>query len=208
MPTRRGQAASDDPHAGDRLVTLRDGTRVRLRSIRPDDAPRLIALSRRLSPRTLYQRFFSVRTLRPEDAAALAAVDGRSHVAIVADRGPGQPDDLIAVARYGVAPDAPTPDVALVVDDAWQGRGLGTILLNAILDAGEAQGFVTFRADILADNRRMLRLLGRSGVILERSAEHGVVALRFCRRADALGASRRDEGSASQPAVDRPVRVA
>jgi GNAT superfamily N-acetyltransferase len=111
-------------------------------------------------------------------------VDGRDRMAIVADHGPGQPDDLIAVARYGVAGNDPVPDVALVVDDAWQGQGLGSILLDEILEAGEARGFVTFHADVLTENRRMLRLLARHAAIVERSADYGVVTLRFRRRAD------------------------
>src|SRR6266446_8480918 len=61
-----------DPERG---VTLRDGTSVRVRAIRPDDEPRLMALCRRLSSRTVYQRFFSVRRLLPEEAHAFANVD-------------------------------------------------------------------------------------------------------------------------------------
>jgi hypothetical protein len=59
---------------GERVITLRNGAAVRLRPIRPDDTPGLIAFCGRLSPRTVYQRFFTVRWLRPEDAAALATV--------------------------------------------------------------------------------------------------------------------------------------
>jgi RimJ/RimL family protein N-acetyltransferase len=188
------------PYAG-RVVTLRSGIAVRLRPIAPDDAPGLIALSRRLSPRTIYQRFFTVRELRPEDAAALSSVDGHDRVAMVADRGPGGPDDLIGVARYGVAGDDPAPDIGVVVDDAWQGQGLGSILLNELLYVGEAQGFVTFRADVLAENRRMLRLLARYGTILQRSAEDGVVTLVFRRRPEPLAPSTPADSSSLGPAV-------
>jgi len=57
----------------EQVVTLGNGAPVRLRPIRPDDEPRLMALSDRLSPRTLYERFFSVRRLRPEEAHAFLA---------------------------------------------------------------------------------------------------------------------------------------
>ena len=191
------------PDAG-RIVTLRSGIDVRLRPIRPDDAPRLIALSRRLSPRTIYQRFFTVRELRLEDAAALSSVDGHDRVAIVADRGLGGLDDLIAVARYGVDRDDPAPDIGLVVEDAWQGQGLGSMLLDELLRAGEERGFIAFRADVLAENRRMLRLLARYGTIVERSAEYGVVTLVFRRRPGPLARSARAASlSSAGPARDQ-----
>src|SRR5437667_9475135 len=76
-----------DPEQG---VTLRNGASVRVRAIRPDDEPRLMALCRRLSPRTVYQRFFSVRRLLPEEAHAFANVDYRQRMAVVAEVGDGQ----------------------------------------------------------------------------------------------------------------------
>src|SRR2546429_9228524 len=76
-----------DPERG---VTLRNGASVRVRAIRPDDEPRLMALCRRLSPRTVYERFFSFRRLLPEEAHALANVDDRRRMAVAAamDDGP------------------------------------------------------------------------------------------------------------------------
>jgi len=194
---RRAEQEGPD---GARFVTLRNGAPLRLRPIRPDDAPRLIALCGRLSPRSIYQRFFTVRTLRPEDAAALSTVDGHHRVAIVVDRGPGEPDDLLAVGRYGVAGDDPAPEIALVVDDAWQGQGLGAIVLDELLHLGSARGFATFRADVLAENRRMLRLLARFGSFVERSSEHGVVTIVFRPRLD-----RSSSSTGAQPSV--PVSV-
>jgi len=194
------RAEQEGPY-GARFVTLRNGVTVRLRPIRPDDASRLIALGGRLSPRTLYQRFFTVRTLRPEEAAALSRVDGHDRVAIVVDRGPGGPDDLLAVARYGVAGDDPAPEIALVVDDAWQGQGLGSILLDELLRVGSARGFATFRADVLAENRRMLRLLARFGTFVERSSEQGVVTILLRPRPEPLGSPARAQSSSPASAA-------
>src|SRR5256886_5096922 len=87
-----------DPEQG---VTLRNGASVRVRAIRPDDEPRLMALCRRLSPRTVYERFFSFRRLLPEEAHALANVDDRRRMAVVAEVEDGQEPELIGVARYG-----------------------------------------------------------------------------------------------------------
>ena len=72
-----------DPEQG---VTLRNGASVRVRAIRPDDEPRLMALCRRLSLSTVYQRFFSFRRLLPEDAHAFANVDYRQRMAVVPSR--------------------------------------------------------------------------------------------------------------------------
>src|SRR5205809_5523378 len=111
-----------DPEQG---VTLRSGASVRVRAIRPDDEPRLMALCRRLSPRTVYQRFFSVRRLLPEEAHAFANVDYRQRMAVVAEVGDGPEPELVGVARYGLS-DEGTADIGLVVADAWHGLGLGS----------------------------------------------------------------------------------
>ena len=172
-------------------VTLRNGVFIRLRPIRPDDAPRLIALCRRLSPRTIYQRFFTVRRMSPEEAHTLATVDYRDRMAVVAVRDSRQGRELVGVARYGVAGEDLTPDVGLVVEDAWQGFGLGPILLNVLVRTGEARGFSKFQADVLAENRRALRLLARNTDIIQRTVSDGVTSVVFRGRADSSGEATR-----------------
>jgi RimJ/RimL family protein N-acetyltransferase len=141
-------------------VTLRNGTSVRLRAIRPDDEPRLMALCRRLSPRTVYERFFSFRPLLPQQAHAFANVDYRQRMAIVAEVDDRREPELVGVARYGPS-DEGTADIGLVVADAWQGLGLGSLLLQEILHAGEQRGIHEFSAEVLTDNRRALSLFAR-----------------------------------------------
>src|SRR2546426_5529892 len=106
-----------DPEQG---VTLRNGASARVRAIRPDDEPRLVALCRRLSPRTVYQRFFSFRRLLPEEAHAFANVDYRQRMAVVAEVDDGQEPELIGVARYGPSDEGTTADIGLVVAGRWQ----------------------------------------------------------------------------------------
>jgi|SRR5215470_8442543 len=161
------------------VVGLRNGAVVHLRPIRPDDAPRLFEFCGRLSPQTVYQRFFTVRRPRPEDAATLSEVDGQ--MAIVAEHEIGPRSELVEVARYALGPEDQTPDLGLVVEDAWQGLGLGSVLLTEILRAGEEHGFSTFHAEILADNARMRGLLASSVDILDRSTDHGVITVVFRR---------------------------
>lgn len=163
-----------------RPVRLRDGTTARLRPIRPGDAGALTALYDRLSPESAYQRFFTVmRRLPPDWARILASVDHDRRAAIVAVA-PG--DQLVGVARYGCEPGSDEAEIALVVQDGWQGRGLGTILLTALLDHGASRGLTRFRAYVLATNQRMLRLVEEVGLIGERSLDQGVMSLRFTRR--------------------------
>ncbi len=176
-----------DPEQG---VTLRNGASVRVRTIRPDDEPRLIALCRRLSPRTVYERFFSFRRLLPEEAHALANIDDRRRMALVAEVDDAQEPELIGAARYGPS-DVGTADIGLVVADGWQGLGLGSLLLEEILRAGEQRGIYEFSADVLTENRRALRLLARYTAITRRAVASGVTSVVFGRRAhSALEATR------------------
>src|SRR2546429_8923167 len=99
-----------------------------------------MALCHRLSPRTVYERFFSFRRLLPEEAHALANVDYRQRMALVAEVTDGQEPELIGVARYGPGHEVTTAAIRLVVEDGWQGLGLGSNLLEEILRSGELTG--------------------------------------------------------------------
>src|SRR5919201_2045516 len=146
----------------DRMLTLASGERVRIRPIRPDDEPRLSELYDRSSRNTRYQRFFTfMRRLPPEWAHFLANVDYDRRFALVAE-------DLMAPR---------TTLIAFVVEDAWQGKGLGTVLITELFRAAAENGLTRFRAFTLADNRRMLGLLVRHADVVERHVEQGVVEL-------------------------------
>ena len=174
---------TDYPRDLERRATLRDGRRVRLRPIRPDDAPRLSTLYDRLSADTAYQRFFTVlRRLPPDWAQVFATVDYHDRLALVAERDAGGEPELVGVGRYESGGPGDTPEVAFVVQDAWQGQGLGRLLLQELLAAAAARGFRRFRAYVLADNARMLDLLARFTEIVESRTEDGVKELVFAPR--------------------------
>src|SRR5580765_2141 len=167
----------------EREIALWGGTRLRLRPIRPDDAPRLVEHYARLSAHSAYQRFFAaMRRLPPDWARFLAEVDYRRRLALVVERGPREAPELIAVARYEPTDCADTAEVAFVVMDGWQDKGIGTALLGDLLAAAEARGVRRFRAWVLADNPRMLDLLDRFTDVKQRKIESGVVELTFSRR--------------------------
>jgi len=173
-------SGQDCPAELERELTLRDGAVVRLRPIRPDDAPRLQALHSRLSRDTAYQRFFAiVKRLPPDWARVLATVDYRRRLALVVEARSGDELELIAVGRYDALDEVDTVEVAFVVQDSWQNRGLGTILFDAILGAAAARSYRRFRAYVLADNRRMLDLIARFTHVESRKTEQSVTELVF-----------------------------
>jgi len=167
----------------ERDVTLGDGARIHLRPIRPDDEERLIAFHDRLSGQTAYQRFFNVMTHLPRASAHfLANVDYRRRLALVAEHGEGSSRTLVGVARYDCTGQPEIAEIAFVVRDDWQNRGLGTILLEALLTAAAERGIGRFRAYVLTSNGRMLDLLTRFTDIRERHTEGGVTELLLTRR--------------------------
>jgi RimJ/RimL family protein N-acetyltransferase len=163
-----------------RTVTLRGGSPITLRPIRPGDESELVAFYSRLSEETAYQRFLMIMPRLPPDwAHKLADVDYDRRMAILAFAPDGE---LIAVARYVFDDALQEAEVALVVQDRWQGQGLGTLLLAELLDYAQAKGIERFRAYVLADNARMLKLITRLGRVQSRTVEQGVVSLLFTRR--------------------------
>lgn len=174
---------ADYPAELEREVVLRDGARVRLRPIRGEDANRLIAAYDRLSQYTAYQRFFAtMKRLPPDWAHLLAHVDYHRRLALLAEVGPADDPELIGVARYEPTEQPDTAEIALVIQDGWQNRGIGAIMLDALLAAGEARGHRYFRAFVLSSNARMLGLLARRTDVKERRAASGVVELLLTRR--------------------------
>ena len=181
---------ADYPAELEREITLRDGARVRLRPSRGDDESRLIGAYARLSQYTAYQRFFAVmQRLPPDWAHLLAHVDYQRRLALLAEVGPTEDPELIGVARYEPTDQEDTVEIALVIQDGWQNRGLGGVMLDALLAAAEARGLRRFRAFVLASNARMLGLLARRTEVKERRASSGVVELLLARRAGPAQAS-------------------
>jgi RimJ/RimL family protein N-acetyltransferase len=157
-------------------VALPDGTSVRLRPIRPDDAGGLQAFHARLSSDSVYLRWLSAHPLlSAEEAEALANVDYAGRMAFVATL-PAQGDEaIIGVARYAVVPGAQPreAEAAVVVADAYQHRGLGTLLLRRLLAYAQAQGIRTWVAEINAQNSRMLAFIQRGGLPITKRLDSG-----------------------------------
>jgi len=161
----------------DRMLELPTGERVRIRPIRPEDELHLSDLYDRSGRDTRYHRFFTVmRRLPPDWARFLANVDYQRRFALVVEDVTAPSTSLIGVARYEPSEEG-VAEVAFVVEDRWQGRGLGTLLITELFRAAAENGITRFRAFVLADNRRMLALFARHADVLERRLEQGVVEL-------------------------------
>jgi GNAT superfamily N-acetyltransferase len=129
-----------------------------VRALTPDDRERLCGLWDRLSPATRMRRFNSaVPCPGPALLDAMLDVDGRDRAALVAVDG----DAIVAVARYAADPDpgARTAEVAIVVADDWQRRGIGTRLLAGLLDLAASNGFDELWGTTGLANEPLLRLV-------------------------------------------------
>src|SRR2546430_12957289 len=115
-------------------VRLRSGDVVRLRQVRPDDAPALARAYANLGEQSRYRRFFTVTPELPEATlTAAAGVDHQDHEALVAL--PLLSTEIVGEFRFVRLADRPdTADLAVTVGDAWQGRGLGSVLLSRLTE--------------------------------------------------------------------------
>jgi GNAT superfamily N-acetyltransferase len=142
-------------------ATLRDGTRVRLRPIIPDDKGHLVEGFRRLSPESRYRRFLApVEELSEEQLVYLTEIDYHDHFAWIALSLHEAGTPGIAVARYVRGGEDPhVAEAAVTVIDDYHGRGLGTLLLEMLGAVALANGVRTFRGYALEDNRAILDVL-------------------------------------------------
>ena len=146
-------------------IALRDGSRVRIRRLRDSDSELLVRGFRRLSPESRYRRFLAPTPKLSEGIVRyLVEIDHRDHEALIAlDE---QSGEGVGVARYVRNPARPdVAEVAVTVVDDWHGRGLGTLLLEAITIRAREEGIDTFTALMLVENGQMMDLLRRLGAV-------------------------------------------
>jgi acyl-CoA synthetase (NDP forming)/RimJ/RimL family protein N-acetyltransferase len=171
-----GRDPFDYPRDWEADVVLSDGGTVHLRPIVPSDADGLVAFHGKLSERTRYFRYFGAYPRIPEkDLKRFSTVDHHDRVAFAAFLG----DDIVAVGRYERLDHGPSAEVAFVVSDAHQGRGLGSILLEHLAAAASECGLRRFVAEVLAENAAMVRVFRDAGYQVSRAIEEGVLHLEF-----------------------------
>ena len=164
-----------------RVLELRDGSKLRVRPIVPEDEPLLHEAVGAMSERTVYFRFFSpLKRLSDAFAHRLAVVDYQDRFALVATTTrPAGKERILGVARYDRAANTEEAEVAVAVIDEFQRRGLGGSLLAVLADVARQNGIRTFSLIVLPENREMLGLLRKMGWIHHAKLNGGVYDITF-----------------------------
>ncbi len=165
QPTPEDPLPAPAPAGGER-IRLADGGELLVRPLRASDRGAYASSMRGMSARSRYLRFASPKPrLSDRELDFLTGADGDHHLALVAIA--AEPARGVAVARY-VRGDARSAEVAIGVTDAWQGRGLGRLLLSRLLEQARAHGVTVLTATTLAENVASERLLHAAGFRLAR----------------------------------------
>jgi acyl-CoA synthetase (NDP forming)/GNAT superfamily N-acetyltransferase len=168
--------ASAYPDRWETDVALADGGTVHLRPVRPDDAERVKAFHARQSRESIYFRYFSpMPKLSSRELDRLTKVDYVTRMAFVALLG----DDVIGMASYDIWRASNEAEVAFIVDDANQGRGLATVLLEYLIVAARESGLEGLTAQVLPTNRRMLSVFHHAGFQVSSTFDEGVIEVRL-----------------------------
>ena len=142
----------------DQTLTLPSGAEIPFRVVRPDDAPALQRLHGRCGERTIYLRFFgSMEKLSDEKARYFASTDGVDHFGLVA-LDPEDQSEIIAVVRYARKPGEERAEYAALVEDRWQGEGVGASLTHRLIEEARGNGVRSFYALVKGENKRMLNV--------------------------------------------------
>jgi acetyl coenzyme A synthetase (ADP forming)-like protein len=160
-------------------VLLKDGSRIRLRPIKREDVERWLAFVSRLSPRAKYLRFHHVPTLGREDAIRFCTVDYKDTFAFVAEVLRDKREEIIAIGRYYRLPDKSTAEVAFVIEDPYQGKGIGTKLMEWLTNVARDNDITTFEASVLAENEEMMTVFKDYGFHIISRLEEGEYHVSF-----------------------------
>ena len=135
------------------------------------DAPKLVEFYDRVSPESKYLRFFApYPKLSDRDVKRFTEVDYVDRVAFILTLG----DQLIAVGRYDRTEDTQA-EVAFLIEDAHQGRGIAQLLLEHLAEAARERGITGFFAEVLPQNRRMAQVFADAGYRMQKGIEDGVL---------------------------------
>jgi len=159
---------------------LDNGTQVNFRPIHPTDEPLMRELLYDLSKETLYYRFMSHnQRFGQKQIQNFVYVDHRKDVAIVGTVPEAHGDDIVAVGRYYLDERTNLAEVAFVVRDEWQNKGLGGFLFRLLITIAKASGISGFTAEVLRDNKRMQAIFNHSGYKVRSQVEEGVCSFKI-----------------------------
>jgi GNAT superfamily N-acetyltransferase len=174
--------------AGGHQLTLRDGSEVVVRPIRPDDKGALLEGFNRLSAESVYRRFLTpLETLGPSQLAYLTEVDHHDHEALIAFEAAS--GEAIGAGRF-VRTDPGRAEAAVTVVDEWQGRGMGMGLTSLLAERALEEGIECFTALLLSENDEMLGLLASIGSVRTTARDGGTIEVEVPLQPDRPGAGR------------------
>ena len=154
---------------------LKDGTEINFRPIHPTDEPRVRDLLYDLSQETIYYRFMShLERFGQRQIQNFVYIDHRQDVAIVGILPEAYGDEIIAVGRYYLDESTNRAEVAFVIRDEWQNKGLGSFVFKHLVNIAKANGITGFTAEVLRNNNRMQAIFNHSGLNVTSAIEEGV----------------------------------
>jgi acetyltransferase len=165
--------------------TMKDGAEVLIRPIRPEDEPMMVKFHGTLSERSVYLRYFHLmnfsQRVAHERLTRICFIDYDREMALVAERPKSAAGEggIIAIARLTRVSGSNDAEVAVLVSDLFQGRGLGRELLDRLVVVGRDERLGALKADILPDNRDVMRVCEKLGFTLRHSMDDGVVKAEF-----------------------------
>lgn len=181
------------PDDMERWLDLKDDSRVFLRPLKPPDEPLIRDLFYQLSSESIHYRFFQMLKSMPhKNLQEFLRIDYEADMAFVVLTSASEEDArMIAIAHYLKDPRTNFAEAAFLVHDDWQGKGLGKELMKALVEAARRQGIAGFTADVLADNKGMLRVFHQHGLPVESRLEGNVYSLKIPFKAAPRGSSSR-----------------
>lgn len=164
----------------EKRVTLRDGTEVLLRPIKPTDERMEQELFYSPSDRSIYRRSFSsIGAMPHERVQYYTTIDYEDQIAIVAILEDGSEEQMIGVGRYAKDKDSDMAELALLVHDDWQGKGLGTLLHEYLAQIAQSRNIGGFRGEILDQNKKALHVFTKLGGKAKTSFDQGVYTVTY-----------------------------
>jgi acetyl coenzyme A synthetase (ADP forming)-like protein len=161
-------------------VLLKDGSRILLRPIKTEDTERWLTFVNGLTPHTKYLRFHgTIPMMGLEEAIRFCTVDYTNTFAFVAEVMKEKRRDIIAIGRYYRLPSNYSAEIAFVIDDAYQSKGIGTKLVEWLANVALDNGITTFEADVLAENDQMMTVLKDYGFHITSDLKWGVYHVLF-----------------------------
>ena len=160
--------------------TTKDGTRINIRPIRPEDEPLMVEFHHRLSERSVYFRYFHLLNLSQRTAherlTRMCFIDYDRGMALVAEReNPDGGHELLGIGRLTRVHGTADAEMAVLVSDDFQGRGLGSELIAQLIKIAKQEKIERITADILAENRSMQRVCERLGFQLKYDPDDATV---------------------------------